>query len=87
MQNVFGRDGLFADAAFGERQILGDRRIEVMTHLISMSRCSSMVVSVNGRVGLVDDGSTFLQARDFDRCRARARQPAPSVRNAWTVRP
>src|SRR3954468_3661536 len=27
---------------------------------ISMSRCSSMVLRVNGRVGLVDDGSTFF---------------------------
>jgi hypothetical protein len=24
-----------------------------------MSRCSSSVLTVNGRVGLVDDGSTF----------------------------
>ncbi len=26
---------------------------------MSMSRCSSIVLTVNGRVGFVDDGSTF----------------------------
>jgi len=28
---------------------------------ISMSRCSSIVLRVNGRVGLVEDGSTFFR--------------------------
>ena len=32
VQDVLGRDGLPADAAFGEGDILGDRRIEVMAH-------------------------------------------------------
>ena len=32
VQDVFGRDRLLADAAFGERQVLGDRRIEVVAH-------------------------------------------------------
>ncbi len=31
-KNILGRDGLLADAAFGERQILGNRRIEVVAH-------------------------------------------------------
>ena len=30
-------------------------------HTMSMSRCSSMVLRVNGRVGLVDEGSTFFK--------------------------
>ena len=35
-------------------------------HTISMSRCSSSVLTVKGRVGLVDDGSTFGSPRDPD---------------------
>ena len=41
-------------------------------HTISMSRCSSIVLPVKGRVGLVEDGSTFLQARDLDDVRRMA---------------
>ena len=32
VQNVFRRDGLFADAAFGEGEIFGDRGIEMVAH-------------------------------------------------------
>src|SRR5579883_3587532 len=32
MQDVLRRDGLLADAALGKRQVLGDRRIEMMTN-------------------------------------------------------
>ena len=35
-------------------------------HTMSMSRCSSSVLTVKGRVGLVEDGSTFSQARHLD---------------------
>ena len=33
---------------------------------MSMSRCSSRVLTVKGRVGLVDDGSTFGRPADLD---------------------
>ena len=32
VQDVLGGDRLAADAALGERDVLGDRRIEVMAH-------------------------------------------------------
>ena len=32
MQNILGGDRLLADAAFGEGEILGDRRVEMMAH-------------------------------------------------------
>src|SRR5258707_14277554 len=32
MEDILGRDGLLADAAFRERQVLGDGRIEVMAY-------------------------------------------------------
>ena len=35
-------------------------------HTISMSRCSSIVLTVNGRVGLVLDGRTLGSAGDAD---------------------
>ena len=55
-------------------------------HTISMSRCSSMVLRVNGRVGLVDDGSTFFRPATFMMSGAWP-PPAPSVWKAWMVRP
>ena len=53
---------------------------------ISMSRCSATVLTVCGRVGLVDDGSTF--GNDAIRMMSGAwPPPAPSVWYAWIVRP
>src|SRR4026208_2268428 len=51
-----------------------------------MSRCSSSVLRVNGRVGLVDDGSTFFKPATLMMSGAWP-PPAPSVWNAWMVRP
>jgi hypothetical protein len=45
VQDVLGRDGLLADAAFGEGDVLGDRRAR-WWQTISMSRCSSSVLTV-----------------------------------------
>ncbi len=55
-------------------------------HTISMSRCSSMVLLVNGRVGLVEDGSTFFRPATLMMSGAWP-PPAPSVWKAWMVRP
>ena len=55
-------------------------------HTISMSRCSSMVLRVKGRVGLVDDGSTFFRPATLMMSGAWP-PPAPSVWKAWMVRP
>ena len=55
-------------------------------HTISMSRCSSMVLRVNGRVGLVEDGSTFFSPAILMMSGAWP-PPAPSVWKAWMVRP
>ena len=53
---------------------------------ISMSRCSSIVLRVNGRVGLVDDGSTLASPATLMMSGAWP-PPAPSVWKAWMVRP
>ena len=53
---------------------------------ISMSRCSSSVLTVYGRVGLVDDGSTLSSAAILMMSGAWP-PPAPSVWNVWMVRP
>ena len=47
-------------------------------HTISMSRCSSSVLRVNGRVGLVEDGSTFFRPATLMMSGA-CPPPAPSV--------
>ena len=47
-------------------------------HTISMSRCSSSVLTVNGRVGLVDDGSTLASPHTLMMSGA-CPPPAPSV--------
>ena len=54
-------------------------------HTMSMSRCSSMVLTVYGRVGLVEDGSTLgrLMARMMSGAWP---PPAPSVWKVWMVR-
>ena len=51
-----------------------------------MSRCSSSVLRVNGRVGLVEDGSTFFRPATLMMSGA-CPPPAPSVWKAWMVRP
>ena len=53
---------------------------------ISMSRCSATVLTVCGRVGLVEDGSTFGCAATSMMSGAWP-PPAPSVWYAWIVRP
>jgi len=55
-------------------------------HTISMSRCSSMVLRVNGRVGLVEDGSTFSRPATLMMSGAWP-PPAPSVWKVAMVRP
>ena len=45
-----------------------------------------MVFLVNGRVGLVEDGSTFFRPATLMMSGAWP-PPAPSVWNAWMVRP
>jgi hypothetical protein len=47
-------------------------------HTISMSRCSSSVFTVKGRVGLVEDGSTFFKPATLMMSGA-CPPPAPSV--------
>ena len=54
-------------------------------HTISMSRCSSSVLTVNGRVGLVDDGST-LDWPTAAMMSGAWPPPAPSVWKVWMVR-
>src|SRR4051812_29564955 len=51
-----------------------------------MSRCSSMVLTVNGRVGFVDEGRTFGSPATLMMSGAWP-PPAPSVWKAWMVRP
>ncbi len=53
---------------------------------ISMSRCSSSVLTVKGRVGLVEDGSTWSSPQILMMSGAWP-PPAPSVWKAWMVRP
>mmetsp|Transcript_30285 Transcript_30285/g.68413 ORF Transcript_30285/g.68413 Transcript_30285/m.68413 type:complete len:323 (-) Transcript_30285:429-1397(-) len=53
---------------------------------ISMSRCSSTVFTVKGRVGLVDDGNTFGSEQILMMSGAWP-PPAPSEWYVWIVRP
>ena len=53
---------------------------------MSMSRCSSIVFTVNGRVGLVEDGITCGSPQILMMSGAWP-PPAPSVWKAWIVRP
>ena len=53
---------------------------------MSMSRCSSSVFTVKGRVGLVEDGSTLASPATLMMSGA-CPPPAPSVWKAWMVRP
>ncbi len=53
---------------------------------MSMSRCSSTVLTVWGRVGLVDDGSTLGSDTTVTMSGA-CPPPAPSVWYVWIVRP
>ena len=55
-------------------------------HTISMSRCSSSVLMVYGRVGLVEEGSTLASPTTFMMSGAWP-PPAPSVWKLWMVRP
>ena len=55
-------------------------------HTISMSRCSSNVLRVYGRVGLVDDGMTD-GVETTRRMSGAWPPPAPSVWYVWMVRP
>lgn len=58
VQHIFCRNGGRSDPAFGKREVLRDPGLR-WWHTISMSRCSSRVFTVCGRVGLVELGSTF----------------------------
>ncbi len=53
---------------------------------MSMSRCSSSVFTVKGRVGLVEEGSTLRRPATLMMSGA-CPPPAPSVWKAWMVRP
>jgi hypothetical protein len=77
VQDVLGGDGFAADAAFGKGHVLGNGGIR-WWHTISMSRCSSMVLTVNGRVGLVELGSTLAKPQALMMSGAWP-PPAPSV--------
>ena len=61
VQDVFGRDGLRADARFAERDVLGRVGVELMGDH-RHGRPSSKVFTVKGLVGLVDDGSQLAKA-------------------------
>ena len=58
VEHVLGADRLGPDAALGESHVLGNVR-DRWWQTISMSRCSSIVLTVNGRVGLVLEGRTL----------------------------
>lgn len=51
-----------------------------------MSKCSSIVFTVNGRVGFVDDGITFSSEHTLMISGA-CPPPAPSEWYVWIVRP
>ncbi len=53
---------------------------------MSMSRCSATVLTVCGRVGLVDPGMTFGWLATV-RMSGACPPPAPSVWKAWMDRP
>src|SRR6516165_4264682 len=55
-------------------------------HTINISRCSSTVLTVNGRVGLVEDGKTLGSPHSLMMSGAWP-PPAPSVWKAWMLRP
>ena len=55
-------------------------------HTISMSKCSSIVLTVNGRVGFVDDGITFSSEHTLMISGA-CPSPAPSEWYVWIVQP
>ncbi len=58
VQDVLSRDGFAPDTAFGESHVFGDFRIEVVAHHQHVEMLVD-VLTVNGRVGLVEDGITF----------------------------
>ena len=55
-------------------------------HTINISKCSSIVLAVYGRVGFVDDGSTFFSLQTLMMSGAWP-PPAPSEWYVWIVRP
>ena len=55
-------------------------------HTIIMSKCSESVLTVNGRVGLVEEGSTFRSPATLIMSGAWP-PPAPSVWYVWMVLP
>jgi len=77
MQDIFCRDGLLADAAFGKRKILGDRRIE----MVADHQHVQMLVDgvAGGRPRRIGEGRQHVfQAGDLDDSGAWP-APAPSV--------
>ena len=65
VKNVLRRDRLLADAAFGESEVLGDRRIEMMAH----HQHVEMLVDGVARIGPRRIGRRrqhVLQSRDLD---------------------
>ncbi len=77
VQDVLGGDGLLADAALGEGDVLGDARIQVMA---DHQHVQMLVHGIHreGRVGLVEDGSTLASpARRM--MSGACPPPAPSV--------
>ena len=65
MQDVLGRDRLLADAALGECQILGDRRIEVVAHHQHVEMLVDGVARERPR-RIGRGRQHILQARDLD---------------------
>ena len=65
MEDVFGGDGLAADAGFGEGHVLGDGRVEVVAHHPAYP-CSSMVLDGKGASGWWNWAARCWQARQLD---------------------
>ena len=64
MQNVLSRNGFLADAAFGERQIFSDRRVEMMADHQHVEMLIERVDGEGAR-GIGAGGQHVWQAADF----------------------
>ena len=78
MQDVLGGDRLLADAAFGERQIFGDRRIEMVAHHQHVEMFVERIAGERPR-RIGRGRQHVLQARDLDDVRRMAAARALGV--------
>ena len=58
VQHILGRNRFRSNTRLGKRYVFGTPGSR-WWQTINMSRCSSMVLTVKGRVGFVDEGRTF----------------------------